>query len=123
MLTMSRSISFVAASNPDRSREFYERILGLTFVSGDQFALVFDLSGTMLRIQIVENVSPHSYTALGWSVPDIRNAVLDLTPRGIVFERYDGMNQDRDGIWRSPSGAQIAWFKDPDGNILSLTQF
>ncbi|HTX17457.1 MAG TPA: VOC family protein [Bacteroidota bacterium] len=122
MLKHFRPIAFVATADPSSSREFYERILGLEFISGDQFALVFDLDGTPLRIQVVEKVNPHPYTALGWNVSDIRKEVVELTGRGIQFERYEGMNQDRDGIWRSPSGAQVAWFKDPDGNILSITQ-
>lgn len=123
MLNTSRAISFVATSDPEKAREFYEKTLGLTFVSGDQFALVFEISGTMLRIQKVDNVAPHGYTALGWRVADIRKEVSDLGSRGVKFARYDGMNQDAQGIWNSPSGAKIAWFTDPDGNILSLTQF
>ena len=123
MLHNCPSISFVATSNPDRARNFYEKVLGLTFVSDDGFALVFDLNGSMLRIQIVEKVEPHFYTALGWNVADIGNEVAELTKRGVRFERYEGMNQDPDGIWKSPSGARVAWFKDPDGNVLSLTQF
>ncbi len=123
MLNKSQPINFVATSDPRKAREFYENTLGLKFVSGDQFALVFDLNGTMLRIQIVDKVDPHGYTALGWKVADIKKEVTELTKRGIKFERYEGMNQDQDGIWTSPSRGRIAWFKDPDKNILSLTQF
>ena len=123
MLSKSHTISFIATSDAQKAREFYETTLGLTFVSGDQFALVFDVSGTMLRIQKVDKVDPHGYTALGWEVPDINRAVSELRKRGVQFARYEGMNQDEQGIWNAPSGARIAWFNDPDGNILSLTQF
>ena len=123
MLNASYPISFVATSNGEKAREFYEKILGLKFNSDDQFALVFDQNGTMLRIQKVENVSPHGYTTLGWEVSDIKNELIDLKKRGVKFEQYEGLGQDEYGIWNAPSGAKIAWFKDPDGNILSLTQF
>jgi catechol 2,3-dioxygenase-like lactoylglutathione lyase family enzyme len=123
MLNASQSINFVATSNPKEAREFYEGILGLRFVSGDQFALVFDINGVMLRIQIVDEVNPHEYTSLGWKVTDIKKEVTELAKRGVKFEHFEGMNQDQDGVWISPSGGKIAWFKDPDKNILSLTQF
>jgi len=77
----------------------------------------------MLRIQKVEQVQRLPYTALGWDVSDIRTTVRQLRLAGVVFQRYDGLDQDEDCIWRSPSGALVAWFEDPDGNILSLTQF
>jgi hypothetical protein len=77
----------------------------------------------MLRIQKVKKLQPAPYTALGWLVPDIRAAVESLTSRGVRFERYEGVPQNDLGIWAAPSGAQVAWFKDPSGNILSLTQF
>lgn len=77
----------------------------------------------MLRIQKVERVHAAPYTALGWSVPDIRHTVQELSAAGVAFQRYPGMNQDRDGIWQAPSDALIAWFQDPDGHVLSLTQF
>jgi predicted enzyme related to lactoylglutathione lyase len=123
MLNKSDLISFVATDNAKTAREFYEKILGLTFVSGDQFALVFEVNGTMLRIQKVDKVNPHAYTTLGWEVTDIKKEIGQLSKRGVTFTRYEGMDQDEHGIWKAPSGAKIAWFSDPDGNILSLTQF
>jgi catechol 2,3-dioxygenase-like lactoylglutathione lyase family enzyme len=123
MLNNSNLISFAATSDAPTARQFYQEILGLTFVSGDQFALVFEANRTMLRIQLVDQVNPHGYTALGWNVSDIRTEVRTLSRRGVRFSRYEGMNQDEHGIWTSPSGAKIAWFSDPDGNILSLTEF
>jgi predicted enzyme related to lactoylglutathione lyase len=123
MLSKSHLISFVATSNAKTARDFYEKILGLTFVSDDQFALVFEANGTMLRIQKVDKVNPHGYTVLGWEVTDIKKEVRQLIKRGVKFARYEGINQDEYGIWKAPSGAKIAWFTDSDGNVLSLTQF
>jgi catechol 2,3-dioxygenase-like lactoylglutathione lyase family enzyme len=123
MLNKSQLINFVATSNATKAREFYENNLGLTYVSGDQFALVFEANGTMLRIQKVDKVNPQGYTVLGWKVSDIKQEVAELTKRGVKFARYEGMNQDKNGIWTAPSKAKIAWFTDPDGNILSLTEF
>ncbi len=123
MLSTSDLISFAATSNPTKARQFYEETLGLTFVSGDQFALVFEANGTMLRIQKVDQVNPQGHTVLGWKVADIKKEVDTLSKRGVRFARYEGMNQDENGIWTAPSRAKIAWFTDPDGNILSLTEF
>ena len=123
MLGKSDLVSFAATTDAARARKFYEETLGLRFVSIDQFAVVFETNGTMLRIQIVDRVNPHRYTALGWKVADIKSEVQTLSQRGVHFARYEGMNQDEDGIWTAPSKAKIAWFTDPDGNILSLTEF
>ncbi len=123
MLRDAKIIAFVATTDPVKAREFYESTVGLRFVSGDNFALVFDANGTMLRIQIVEQVHPRNFTILGWEVRDIRKAVTDLADRGVVFNRYEGLKQDDLGIWTSPAKAKVAWFNDPDGNILSLTEF
>ena len=123
MLNKSKIIGFVATSNPTKARPFYEKTLGLTFVSGDQFALVFEANGTMLRVQKVDQVNPGKYTALGWEVDDIQREVDALSKRGVTFARYEGLSQDERGIWTAPGKAKIAWFTDPDGNILSLTEF
>jgi catechol 2,3-dioxygenase-like lactoylglutathione lyase family enzyme len=123
MLSKSDLVSFAATTDAARARKFYEETLGLRFVSVDQFAVVFEANGTMLRIQIVDRVNPHRYTALGWKVADIKSEVQTLSQRGVQFARYKGMDQDENGIWTAPSKAKIAWFTDPDGNILSLTEF
>jgi catechol 2,3-dioxygenase-like lactoylglutathione lyase family enzyme len=123
MLSESKIIGFVATSNPAKARQFYEKALGLTFVSSDQFAMVFEANGTMLRIQKVDQVNPGRYTTLGWEVIDIQREVDTLSKRGVAFARYEGLNQDDRGIWTAPGKAKIAWFTDPDGNILSLTEF
>ncbi len=122
MLGRAEIVAFVATANADRARGFYEGVLGLRLREDSPFALVFDANGVVLRIQKVPSVVPAPYTALGWTVTDIRDTMTGLVRRGVVFERYAGLAQDDAGIWRSPGGAQVAWFKDPDGNILSLTQ-
>src|SRR5258708_6815654 len=112
-------MSFVATTDGPRARRFYGEVLGLAIVSDDPFALVADANGTTLRIQKVTSLRAQAFTVLGWEVPDIRAVVDALTGRGVVFDRYDGMGQDERAIWTSPSGARVAWFKDPDGNTLS----
>jgi catechol 2,3-dioxygenase-like lactoylglutathione lyase family enzyme len=123
MTHLDNPVLFLATANAERSRAFYEGVLGLAFVSDEPLALVFKVGGRMLRIQKVERVITAPYTAFGWAVSDIRQTVRDLFSAGVTFQRYQGMNQDDDGIWQSPSGALIAWFQDPDGHVLSLTQF
>jgi catechol 2,3-dioxygenase-like lactoylglutathione lyase family enzyme len=116
-------IGFVATSDPERAREFYGNKLALPLIEEQMpFALVYDAHGTMLRVTIVKEVLPAGYTVLGWKVPDIVAAANGLTSAGINFERYPGMQQDELGIWTSPGGGKVAWFKDPDGNTLSISQ-
>jgi predicted enzyme related to lactoylglutathione lyase len=123
MLNTSKAICFVATKHPARAREFYEKVLGLTLNEDGPFALVFDANGAMLRVQKVKEFTPAKHTVLGWDVPDIRAKIKELEKRGVRFERFDGFGQDELGIWTSPAGSKVAWFKDPDGNTLSLTQF
>ena len=123
MLNTSKIISFVATANAESARKFYEQTLGLSFVSDDPFAIVFNVNGSMLRVAKVPQHTPTRHAVLGWDVPDIQAEVNELTKRGVRFERYQGLAQDDQGIWLSPSGARVAWFKDGDGNTLSLTQF
>lgn len=123
MLELSDVIAFAAATDLDRARAFYERTLGLTVTERNDFACVLDAHGTMLRLTAVPKVSAPGYTVLGWRVADITATVRELAARGVEFRRYDGMNQDGDGIWTTPGGDRVAWFADPDGNVLSLTQF
>ncbi|MEP7356948.1 MAG: VOC family protein [Anaerolineales bacterium] len=123
MLNTASLIAFIATADPARARAFYETILGLEFVSDEPSALVFTSNGTMVRMQKVQSASPAPYTALGWSVQDIGLEVEALTTRGLTFERFPGLPQDDRGICTFPDGTQVAWFKDPDGNLLSLTQF
>jgi catechol 2,3-dioxygenase-like lactoylglutathione lyase family enzyme len=123
IIASSKIMSFVATSDPARAMVFYRDTLGLKLLSEDPFALAFDVHGTMLRVQIVQKMTPTSYTVLGWQVPDIAAAAKELAARGIKLERYEWMKQTAIGIWKAPSGARVGWFKDPDGNTLSITQF
>jgi catechol 2,3-dioxygenase-like lactoylglutathione lyase family enzyme len=122
MLKSRPLVAFVATTDPARAKAFYANTLGLRLVSEDGFALVFDAGGTMLRIAVVKTVQPAGYTVLGWIVPDIAKTARDLVKRGVVFQRYEGMPQDDLGIWSSPGGARVAWFSDPEGHTLSLTE-
>ena len=122
MLRSHPIVAFVATTDPKRAKAFYVKTLGLRLVSEDGFALAFDAGGTMLRVAIVKTLQPAGYTVLGWIVPDIAKAVRDLVKNGVIFQRYEGMPQDDLGIWSSPSGARVAWFTDPEGNTLSLTE-
>lgn len=115
-------VAFVATLDPARAKDFYGRVLGLRLTSEDNFALVFDANGTTLRVSVVRELAPAGYTVLGWLVPDIRQTVRELTERSVVFQRFDGLEQDELGIWSAPGGARVAWFRDPDGNTLSVTQ-
>jgi len=123
MLESSPIIAFVPATDLARARSFYEHTLGLRFVEQSDFACVMDANGTMLRITAVSTVANPGYTVLGWRVGDIGAAVHALTLKGVTFTKYDGMDQDLDGIWTTPAGEKVAWFTDPDGNNFSLTQF
>jgi catechol 2,3-dioxygenase-like lactoylglutathione lyase family enzyme len=122
VLGNSKIIAFAATADSARARAFYEGVLGLQFVSEDAFAIVYDADGVQLRIQKVQALTPQPYTQLGWSVPSIAETVKALASRGAVFERYANLGQDALGIWTAPSGAKIAWLRDPDGNLLSLTE-
>ena len=108
---------------PERAKAFYRDTMGLRLVSEDQFAIVFDANGTMLRVSVVPEMTPAKYTVLGWDVSDIAAIAKSLTDAGVEFQRYPWMTHDELGIWTSPSGAKVAWFQDPDGNILSITEF
>lgn len=123
MMHLDKPILFLATTNAKQSRAFYEDVLGLTFVADEPPALVFRVGKSMLRIQKVDRVHGAPYTALGWDVADIHKTVQHLRSAGVAFQRFEGMNQDEDNIWHAPSGAFVAWFQDPDGNTLSLTQF
>lgn len=115
-------IAFVGTTSFEKARAFYGEALGLPLLSEDGFALVFDAHGTKLRVTLVNQVTPAAYTVLGWQVDDIAAAVRELEAAGVKFQHYAGLPQDELGIWRAPGGARVAWFKDPDGNTLSVTQ-
>jgi len=122
MLPSEKLVGFVAITDGARAKVFYEK-LGLTFVSEDPFAVVFDSNGNMIRLTKVNEFRPQPFTVLGWQVANIVAAVKRLQSAGVTFERYgEFMQQDELGIWTAPGGTKVAWFKDPDGNTLSVSQ-
>lgn len=118
----AKLMAFVSTSQPEKAKDFYTN-LGLKLVTQEPMALVFDAGGTMLRLSIVENFTPQPFTVLGWQVADMQADLRELSSKGVKFERYDFPGQDANGVWTAPDGTQVAWFKDPDGNLLSLTEF
>jgi len=106
------------------AQDFFQNVLGLKFRLDDGFALVFDTAGIMLRVTPVKEFTPHEFSVLGWEVDDIIASVKELSGRGVSFEKYDfpWMEQDEHGIWTAPDETKVAWFKDPDGNLLSVSQ-
>jgi catechol 2,3-dioxygenase-like lactoylglutathione lyase family enzyme len=123
VLADSDIIAFAPTTDLARARRFYESSLGLSVVEEDRYACVFDAHGTMLRITAVAAVAHPGYTVLGWRVADIGASVARLASAGVEFLRYDGMDQDARGVWTTPNGDRIVWFNDPDGNVLSLSEF
>jgi catechol 2,3-dioxygenase-like lactoylglutathione lyase family enzyme len=115
-------VAFVASSDLDRSRAFYEGVVGLEVTHQDGFACVLRSGGTVVRVTLVPEVRAAPYTVLGWEVDDLEAAVDSLVARGVSFLRFDGMDQDARGIWAAPGGDRVSWFPDPDGHVLSLTQ-
>ncbi|HEX3069463.1 MAG TPA: VOC family protein [Thermoanaerobaculia bacterium] len=116
-------MAFIPTLDYDKARAFYEGILGLKFVSNDGFAMVLDANGTTIRVaKVQKDWTPEEFTILGWKVNGIETMAAALTERGVVFERFGFFEQDPLGIWTAPSGDKVAWFKDPDGNTLSISQ-
>jgi len=122
MLSSAKLMAFVPIRDGKKSRAFYETVLGLRFISDDGFALVMESNGVTIRLAKAGDFKPASFTVLGWQVPAIEAAVSDLEGKGVRFEKFPGLEQDERGIWAAPGGAKVAWFKDPDGNILSVSQ-
>jgi catechol 2,3-dioxygenase-like lactoylglutathione lyase family enzyme len=122
MLGSEKIMSFVGVSDADKARAFYRDTLGLSLISEDGFALAFDVGGIMLRVTPVHEVRPQPHTVLGWQVKDATATARALAKAGVQLERYPHVQQDEDGVWTAPGGAKIAWFKDPDGNVLSIAQ-
>jgi len=122
-LAQLKPIAFIPTNDAAAARAFYEDILGLTFVSDDQFALVFSVGphNMMLRIARAGDFTPTPSTIFGWEVADIHATVAELSGKGVAFVRFSFLEQDAQGVWAAPGGAKVAWFKDPDGNTLSLS--
>ncbi len=123
MLESSDIVAFSWSTDLAGARGFYEHTLGLRCIEQNEFACVFDVNGTMLRVTAVPEVAKPGYTVLGWRVDSIEETIQALAGNGVVFTRYDGMDQDVSGVWIAPGGDKVAWFTDPDGNNLSVTQF
>jgi catechol 2,3-dioxygenase-like lactoylglutathione lyase family enzyme len=123
MTHVRRPISFIATSAPDKARDFYGNVIGLELIEESPYALAFADGENMLRIQIVTDLSPASHTVHGWQVFDIKREISALVSKDVTFLMFDQLAQDALGIWTSPGGHTVAWFKDPSGNILSLTQY
>ena len=122
MLSGAELVAFVSATDADRAKRFYGGLLGFPLVEQTPFACVFRAANAELRVTLVRSLEPASQTVLGWSVTDVDAAARELSARGVASLSYEGLEQDELGIWRSPSGARVVWFADPDGNVLSLTQ-
>ena len=122
VLAQAPLVAFVASTDLTRSRTFYGGILGLTETESSPFACVFDAGGTQLRVTAVGEVATAPYTTLGWVVTNIEDSIHGLVTVGVTFRIFDGMEQDAVGVWTTPDGSKVAWFNDPDGNLLSLTQ-
>lgn len=123
LLNSSKLIGFIATRDAKQAKAFYQETLGLRLVSEDGFAIVFDANGTMLRVTPVREMVVAPYTVLGWEVTDIKATAGELVQAGVVFERFPGLELDEVGVWTAPgSAAKVAWFKDPDGNLLSVSQ-
>jgi len=113
-------IAFVPTKDMGKARPFYEKTLGLPMEGQSPVACAFRAGGVLVRVIVVEQLTPFPFTLLGWSVEDINETVAALTARGVAFDRFEGVDQDELGVWRSPGGAQVAWFKDPDGNTFAV---
>jgi catechol 2,3-dioxygenase-like lactoylglutathione lyase family enzyme len=121
MLGSINIVAFVPTKDAEKARAFYEGLLGLRFVKDDGFALVLDANGIMVRVARAQ-FTPAPFTILGWQVPDIGKIAAGLKEKGVQFERFGFLEQDELGIWTAPTGDKVAWFKDPDGNVLSVSQ-
>jgi catechol 2,3-dioxygenase-like lactoylglutathione lyase family enzyme len=123
MLGSTNIVAFVPTRDADKARAFYEGVLGLRFVNDDGFALVMDANGIMIRVaRVGKEFTPAQFTILGWQVSGIENIVRALQEKGVHFEIFGFFKQDELGIWTAPTGDKVAWFKDPDGNTLSVSQ-
>jgi catechol 2,3-dioxygenase-like lactoylglutathione lyase family enzyme len=122
MLADKKLKSFVATTKPDKAKSFYRDTLGLKLLSEDNYGLEFEANGALLRIAIVQELKPQTFTVLGWNVDDISSTIKSLNDKNVFCEKYDFLEQDNLGVWITPNGSKVAWFKDLDGNVLSLTE-
>lgn len=123
MVRGAKLVAFGATTDGVRAVAFYTNVLGLKLRYEDDFAISLDSDGVELRLQKVERFTPQTFTTLGWQVASLPDVLERLSPYGVLAERYSWLDQDAVGIWQAPSGARVAWFKDPDGNLLSVSQY
>ena len=122
MVANSKIVAFAPAREAERAKHFYSEVLGLRLVSEDQWALQYDANGVTLRLQLANRFMPQPFTVLGWNVEDVSATMAELKGRGVVFERFGFVQQDANGVWTTPDGSKVAWFKDSEGNLLSVTE-
>ncbi|MGA2101026.1 MAG: VOC family protein [Candidatus Sulfotelmatobacter sp.] len=122
MLGTTDIIACVPITDSEKARAFYEGVLGLRFIKDDGFALVLEANGIMIRATKMKEVNPAQFTILGWQVKQIEKVVQALRGKGVHFEIFGFFKQDDLGIWTAPTGDKVAWFKDPDGNMLSVSE-
>jgi predicted enzyme related to lactoylglutathione lyase len=122
MLKSAKIVAFLQVSDRTKAKTFYVEVVGLKFISEDPFALVLESNGTRIRIGEAADHKPAQGTVLGWEVPDIEEAAGDLVTRGVELQHYGFKGQDERGIWTTPNGDKVAWFKDPAGNVLSISR-
>jgi len=122
ILESAKPAIIICTRDRARATAFYHDTLGLTVAYEDSFAAVFNIGGVTLRVSIVADFSPHEHTILGFTVTDVAATVKALREKGVIFNTYQHVRQDELGVWTAPGGAvRVAWFKDPDGNVLSVT--
>lgn len=114
--------TFVPVTDGDRAKAFYEGVLKLTVLEETPFAVVLKVPGGTLRLAKTPEFNPQPFSLVGWVVPDLAADMAQLRESGVTFEQFPGLPQDEAGVWTVPDGTQICWFRDPDGNLLSLTQ-
>ena len=121
-LELAKPVIVICTRDRAQAAEFYRETLGLAFAYEDNFATVFKVGGITLRLSTVTDFTPHEHTIVGFNVPDVEATVRSLRENGVTFNIYEGFGQDELGIWSAPGGTvRVAWFKDPDGNVLSVT--
>jgi catechol 2,3-dioxygenase-like lactoylglutathione lyase family enzyme len=121
MLGSSQPVAFIPSTDLDRSRRFYEGVLGLRVRSQDAFAVVVDAAGLTVRItKVGATFKPQPFTVFGWHLDDLHGTIARLAEAGVELRRVEGLEQDESGVWAAPGGSRVAWFMDPDGNTLSV---
>jgi len=122
ILAAAKPVAIICTRDRAGAAKFYRDTLGLRTKLEDDYGVVFDVGGIDLRVSTVPDFTPHEHTVLGFSVPDVAVAVKALGEKGVTFNSYKGFNQDELGIWSLPNSMlRVAWFNDPDGNVLSVT--